>query len=177
MLCQKCGKNEATTYYEYTINGQKTQIYLCPQCAHEAGLDHFYPFGQWGVGNWQLPNLSNLFFPSGLQGISEGRPAGTGGRVCACGTTEEEVRRTGRPGCPECYNTFRDLFEPMVRRIHGSAKHTGSAPQNIEVSQQAKLQRLNAELGDAIAKQEFEKAAQLRDQIKAIQPQEGGEDK
>ena len=45
MLCQKCGKNEATTYYEYTINGQKTQIYLCPQCAHEAGLDHFYPFG------------------------------------------------------------------------------------------------------------------------------------
>ena len=65
----------------------------------------------------------------------------------------------------------------MVRRIHGSAKHTGSAPQNIEVSQQAKLQRLNAELGDAIAKQEFEKAAQLRDQIKAIQQQEGGEDK
>ena len=65
----------------------------------------------------------------------------------------------------------------MVRRIHGSAKHTGRAPQNIEVSQQAKLQRLNAELGDAIAKQEFEKAAQLRDQIKAIQQQEGGEDK
>ncbi len=172
MLCQKCGKNEATNYYEYNINGKKTQVCLCAQCAHEAGMDSFAPLADWGFGGFAMPSM---LFPQGLLGLG-GQKAPSGGRVCSCGATEAEVRRTGRPGCAQCYHTFADLFEPMVRRIHGSAKHTGSAPKNIEVSQAAQLERLNAELGDAIAKQEFEKAAQLRDAIKAIE-KEGGQDK
>lgn len=123
--------------------------------------------------------MPSLLFPQGMLGLGAQAQQGAAGagRVCSCGTTEAEVRRTGRPGCAECYHTFADLFEPMVRRIHGSARHTGSVPKNIEVSQTAKLERLNAELSDAIAKQEFEKAAQLRDSIKAIQGQEGGQGK
>ena len=49
MLCQKCNKNEANTYYSQIINGKKTEMYLCPQCAKEMSVGNF-SFGGFGFG-------------------------------------------------------------------------------------------------------------------------------
>ena len=162
MLCEKCGKNEATNYYEYNINGQQMQIHLCAHCAQQMGL---------GALGWpSAMSIPSLLFASGLAGENESQAPG---RVCSCGATEAEIRRTGRPGCAQCYQTFRDLFLPMVRRIHGAAQHMGAAPKGAPVSPQARLDRLGAEMNQAIAKQDFERAAQLRDEIKALKEQGG----
>ena len=162
MLCEKCGKNEATNYYEYNINGQQMKIHLFAHCAQQMGL---------GALGWpSAMSIPSLLFASGLAGENESQAPG---RVCSCGATEAEIRRTGRPGCAQCYQTFRDLFLPMVRRIHGAAQHMGASPKGAPVSPQARLDRLGAEMNQAIAKQDFERAAQLRDEIKALKEQGG----
>ncbi len=35
MLCQKCNKNKASVYYNKIVNGEKTEMYLCSECAKE----------------------------------------------------------------------------------------------------------------------------------------------
>ena len=37
MKCERCGRNEATFYYQSNINGRVTQVHLCPECAAELG--------------------------------------------------------------------------------------------------------------------------------------------
>ena len=138
------------------------KIHLCAHCAQQMGL---------GALGWpSAMRIPSLLFASGLAGENESQAPG---RVCSCGATEAEIRRTGRPGCAQCYQTFRDLFLPMVRRIHGAAQHMGAAPKGAPVSPQARLDRLGAEMNQAIAKQDFERAAQLRDEIKALKEQGG----
>lgn len=39
MKCQHCGTNEATIYYKSTVNGRTTEAHVCPACAGELGYD------------------------------------------------------------------------------------------------------------------------------------------
>ena len=89
-------------------------------------------------------------------------------RICPkCGTRESELTKTGKVGCAQCYKTFEDILRPYVRRIHGSAVHAGRKP-----SQNRELDDLRSALQKAVAAQEFEKAAQLRDRIKEMENHE-----
>ena len=89
-------------------------------------------------------------------------------RVCPkCGMRESEVTKTGKVGCAQCYKTFQDILEPYVHRIHGNTIHTGRRP-----SRNRKLDELRLALKKAVETQEFERAAQLRDQIKELEQHE-----
>ena len=91
-----------------------------------------------------------------------------------CKTRLSEVAKNGRGGCSECYTVFRPQFEYMLGKIHTSTRHTGkvseSAGERIKVKKE--LENLNAEMQAAIAKQDFEEAAKLRDRIKALREKE-----
>ena len=53
MLCQNCGKNEATTHIKQVINGDTAERHLCSECAEHLGYgDAFSGFGF---------NISGLF--------------------------------------------------------------------------------------------------------------------
>ena len=39
MKCQHCGTSEATIYYKSTVNGRTTEVHVCPHCAGELGYD------------------------------------------------------------------------------------------------------------------------------------------
>lgn len=84
-----------------------------------------------------------------------------------------DIAKTGKVGCAQCYETFFDDLLPSIRRIHGNTRHTGklagSAGKELRVVNE--LEQARQELHDAIEKQEFEKAAKLRDRIKEL---EGG---
>lgn len=71
MLCQKCNKNEANTYYSQVINGKKTEMYLCPQCAKEMSIGNF-SFGGFGFG-----------FPSLVRAAATERPVRSAARPSA----------------------------------------------------------------------------------------------
>lgn len=92
--------------------------------------------------------------------------------VCpTCGISEEEVARSGRVGCADCYREFAALLAPYIRRIHGPAAHAGRVPAQVAASPARRRAALEREMKDAIAAQNFERAAEIRDELKAL---EGG---
>ena len=116
MLCQNCGKNEATTHIKQIINGDMAESHLCSECAAHLGYsDMFSGFGL---------NLSELF--GGFLGDMTPSMSSIGTKRCAkCGTSFDEIVRDGRVGCADCYRTFYDRLLPSIQRIHGKIKHNG----------------------------------------------------
>jgi len=168
MLCQNCGKNEATTHIKQIINGDMAESHLCSDCASHLGYkDVFSGFGL---------NLSEFF--GGLLGdMTPSIPGGKTLRCAKCGSSFNDIAREGKVGCAECYRTFFDKLLPSIQRIHGKIKHSGKsstgAPESVKVeSTEEKIEKLKAAMNEAVQKQEFEEAAKIRDEIKAL---EGGE--
>ncbi len=155
MLCQKCGKNQATTHYTQIINGKKTEMHLCSQCA--------------GSGNGTFPSLlSDMFF-----GETPYLGFDTGETVCpGCGSTLSRIRSQGKVGCGQCYDTFLDALLPYIRQIHGTDSHVRGVPApeslSAETPENAGTEEavLKKQLADAIAREDYEQAAVLRDKIK-----------
>jgi protein arginine kinase activator len=86
-----------------------------------------------------------------------------------CGTKYAEFRTKGRLGCPADYDIFRKGLWPMLERIHGCVEHRGKSPVcgALAVGPKAELIRLRRSLRDAVAHEDYELAAHLRDQIRA----------
>ena len=88
-----------------------------------------------------------------------------------CGITFAEFRQAGRLGCAYDYVCFQDDLEPLLMNIHGSKLHRGKRPTRNTGSpdKQHELIQLRREMRDAIAREEYERAGELRDQIKSIE--------
>ncbi len=172
MKCEKCGKNEATMHYKETINGVTKEMHLCQECAKSENLGA--AFGNMG-GFWSDPFHSFLGAGFGdMWGQLLSNPVSTligeERRCPSCGMTESELRETGRVGCPECYATFADILNPYVQKVHGATRHIGAAPaQPKEQQQENPVEKLKAQLKDAIEKEEYERAASLRDEIRRLE--------
>lgn len=165
MLCQHCQKNEATTHVKTMINGEYAEYRLCPECARELGYDSMFP------------DLSADF--GGLLGsfLSAALPARSGATRCKlCGSTMNDIKRTGKVGCADCYDTFFGELIPTIRSIHGNTGHIGKRPvieyetvEDAPKKQGESLESLRAELKKAIEDEKFERAAELRDKIKEME--------
>ena len=94
---------------------------------------------------------------------------GTERKCPTCGMTESELRRTGRVGCPDCYNTFSDILNPYVQKIHGATRHIGAAPAAPEQPKADPVAELKAQLKAAVENEEYEQAARLRDEIRRME--------
>ena len=170
MLCQNCGKNEATTHIKQIINGDMAESHLCSDCAAHLGYsDVFSGFGL------NLSELFGGFLGDMMPSITSGKTQ----RCPKCGTSFDEIAHSGKVGCADCYRTFYDKLLPSIQRIHGKIKHSGktvsAAPEQPKIdTKEEKIEKLKAAMNDAVAKQDFENAAKIRDEIKAL---EGGENK
>ena len=160
MLCEHCGQNPATTHVKRTVNGKTSEYHLCAACAAKQGLGQMFDLGNfWG----------SVFADPAL------RQAKDTVRCEGCGKTFREIASSGRAGCPACYTTFYDRLLPSVQRIHGKTGHVGKIPAAAgeSVRRERELEDLRRELNEAIAAQEYEKCAGLRDRIREL---EGGGD-
>lgn len=168
MLCQHCQKIEATTHVKTMINGDYAEYRLCPQCAHELGYDNMFSDFTADFGG-----LLGSFLSAAL-------PARSGATHCKlCGSTMDDIKRTGKVGCSECYDTFFSELMPTIRSIHGNTEHIGKRPvieyEKIEDEKPEEAQKgesvddLRAQLKQAIEDENFERAAQLRDRIKELE--------
>ncbi|MBQ3284354.1 MAG: UvrB/UvrC motif-containing protein [Ruminococcus sp.] len=166
MLCQHCKKHEATTVVKTMINGKYAEYRLCPECAHELGYDSMFTDFTSDFGG-----LFSSFFSNALPAISGATHCDT------CGSTINDIRRTGKVGCADCYDTFFSELMPTIRSVHGNTEHKGKRPGAIEYtvneeeegSAENKIESLRAELKKAIENENFERAAQLRDEIKEME--------
>jgi protein arginine kinase activator len=162
MKCQICGAREATTHIKQNMNGQISEQHLCARCAMEADA------------GFSLPDVfQSLFgvFPQTLPAAQERR------RCPKCGLSFAEIAQTGKVGCADCYRTFYDQLAPTIQRIHGRVLHTETqtvSPMQVKEAREEKVTKRKAELQEAIQAQNFERAAELRDEIHALE--EGGDE-
>ena len=87
-----------------------------------------------------------------------------------CGISFFDFRSKGRLGCPNDYQCFGEHLEPLILSIHGETQHIGKTPARVGKvdDNRTLLIRLRREMEEAIAKEEYEKASELRDQIREI---------
>ena len=86
----------------------------------------------------------------------------------SCGFTQADFKKTGRLGCAECYTTFAEGLEGLLKSMHKGTKHVGKVPQPLQHHKHyaEKLGKLQQQLEKAVAEEDFEQAAVLRDEIK-----------
>lgn len=166
MLCDICGKNQATVHLTEIVNEEMNELHLCEQCAQAKSQEMEQQFG-----------LSDL-----LAGMvqPEKTPVEKDAAVLKCPNckmTYADFKKIGRLGCGECYVTFKKYLGPLLKRIHGSSQHIGKSPSKVTrvLKEKIDLQELRLKLQKAIENEAFEEAAKIRDQIKDFekkQPQE-----
>ncbi|OAJ72192.1 hypothetical protein AYJ08_18805 [Brevibacillus sp. SKDU10] len=171
MNCEECGKRPATLHLTKIVNGEKSETHICEQCAKEKG-EYFSGFGNFGLNNL-LAGLLN--FDPMNKGVSSQQinqnTVSPLTRCETCGLTYTQFSKSGRFGCSDCYNHFGAKLDPLFRRIHGNTQHMGKVPERTGSQLKIKkdLQQLKTALQQHIATEEFEKAAEIRDRIRALE--------
>lgn len=165
MLCERCQQNPASVHVTQIINNQKTELHLCQECARE-----LEPQWHW---DFSLPKfLAGLLNYEPSLGVSLEQESS---RCGECGLTFSQFQQSGRLGCPECYRYFAKRLEPLIRRLHGSNHHRGKVPRraggNLRLMRE--IERLRLELQELVAREEFERAAQIRDRIRELEAKLG----
>jgi len=164
---------EANVHYTQIINGNKTELFLCSQCAEENSKMTFSPQINLGKLLWGFP-----VFSTGTGFEEPEHPQVT--RCDVCGMSFDDFRKSGKLGCANCYRVFRDELSPILRRLHGNTEHTGKVPAKLSdtVKNTKEIERLKAELAAAVENEQYERAAELRDLIRDLENKDkngGGE--
>jgi protein arginine kinase activator len=92
--------------------------------------------------------------------------------VCpTCGFTQPDFKKLGRLGCPQCYSTFSDGLQSILKDMHKGTIHRGKVPARIAAAQayHHRLADLRKELQKAVSDEKYERAASLRDEIVQIE--------
>ena len=158
-LCQYCGKREAKIHFTELRDGKKTEMHICEQCAHEKNMTLAFP-----------AVLSQLVKGGPVAREAEAVPAACPG----CGLAYAEFKAKGRLGCPRCYAAFGPVLIPLLEKVHGAAAHRGKTPERVKgvMASRRELKEIEEQLDAAVANEEYEKAAQLRDRIREMKGKE-----
>ncbi|WAA12366.1 UvrB/UvrC motif-containing protein [Fervidibacillus halotolerans] len=173
MLCEECQMRPATLHFTKIINGEKTEIHLCEQCAQEKGNLFFMNQSPGLTINNLLAGLFNVH-PNFNQTQQEAVQHNELLQCNECGMTFSRFLKVGKFGCPNCYLTFHDQLTPILKRLHGGNwKHSGKIPKRAGGSLyiKKKIDILKETLQTLIEKEEFEKAAEIRDEIRMYERQ------
>ncbi len=157
MKCNVCKENEATVHLTQIVGEKMQKVDLCEECSKEKG-----------VGDPTGFSLADMLL--GLGASQEMEEAAGGDLKCpTCGYTNADFKKAGRFGCPDCYQAFSAGLDALLKSMHKGLTHTGKTPSRRRGSSQAKrIKSLEKKLEKAIAAEDFESAADLRDQIKAL---------
>ncbi len=165
MLCQKCKQNNATSHIHYVRNGVVRDMYLCSGCAKEYKTKSFY--------DADILKMLTSLLDDGFENNK------TVLKCDCCGADFDEIRRTGKVGCGNCYKVFEKQLSTTIARLHGRTTHIGktlgisttdkSASVAENNSPENRLENLKKRLAEAIAKEEYEKAAVIRDEIRKME--------
>jgi len=164
MICQKCGKREATRHESVrTPEGTWSEVHLCDQCAEKSEVTMLTP-----------ASLVQALIEGAAQ-LSAPRTAGAARPCPKCGITYAEFRARGRLGCPHDYEAFLPDLLPLLERIHhGGAQHVGKSPASTDgrSDSERELIELRRSLTESIQREQYEEAARIRDRIRSLE--EGG---
>lgn len=165
MKCQKCEK--PATFHITDLSGDEVlALHLCPDCAktylqpEEKEEESAAPTTM-GFLQQQLK----------LEQTAEDLKELDARECPVCGITFFEFRQNGRLGCPHDYEYFGSELEPLLMNVHGGQQHVGKQPKRSSDGSEELTQiiRLRREMKDAIEREDYERASELRDQINSIE--------
>jgi len=158
MQCDVCHAKEATVFLTQIVDGKMQKVNLCESCSKEKGVNDPTGFA-----------LADLLLGIGDSQQIEKNPASV--KCPVCGFTQADFKKTGRLGCSHCYTVFDDGIAPMLKNMHKGTAPPGKPPPKFHMTRQRgeKLKSLQDNLSKAVAAEEFEKAAELRDQIRLLE--------
>jgi len=159
MLCDICKEKVATVHLTQMVEGKTKKVDLCETCSKAKGVDDPTGF-----------SLADLLL--GL-GASQEMEASTGGgdvKCPNCGFTQADFKKAGRLGCSECYHTFAEGLEGLLKTMHKGTRHIGKVPEALRQTRELsdRLKVLQKKLNKAVEDENFEQAASLRDEIKQM---------
>ena len=160
MKCEHCGKNEVTFIYRSNINGKVEEKHLCAECAEKLGYTK-----QFAANRSMMRNLfSNDFFGDNFFG-----------RGLTDGFFTPMSALMGRM----MDNPFDDFFSDMPALTAGPAaqreeqkkpaEHLVGEDDRNHYDQWRRLNALKLEMGKAVQEENFERAAELRDEIRRLE--------
>ncbi len=157
-----CKQNPAKVHLTQIVGDKIQKVDLCEECAKQKGVNDPAGF-----------SLADLLL--GLGASQEIAQSSGGGEIkCPnCGFTQADFKKAGRLGCSECYATFAEGLEGLLKSMHKGTKHIGKVPQALRQSKDLveRLKTLQKRLDKAVIAEDFEQAANLRDEIKVTREQ------
>lgn len=160
LKCDLCD-NQATVHLTQIVNHKVHKVDLCESCAQAKGVTDPSGF-----------SLADLLLKASLNP----EPSTSSGMRCErCGFVPEDFKKTGRLGCPQCYETLTGLIDPMLENMHKGTQHAGKVPERALARKtlQDRLQALETNLKSAIDAERYEDAARFRDEIVQVREAAG----
>lgn len=152
MNCEICKVNKAIIHITEIEKGTFKEFHICQQCAENSEVNKTSEgFIQFTVGP----------FPKELTRL----------KCNFCGSSLLDLSKKRLLGCANDYDIFRKLIVPIVEKIHSAKKHNGKKPISLGGKIHNTLQQikeLEIQLKECIKKEEYEKAAKIRDKINEL---------
>jgi len=155
MMCEMCGKKQASTFLTLMVNDKVKKMHLCAACASESGLDGTHPI-----------SITDVLL--GLGGTKE-TSAEPSHKTCPrCHMRIADFKKTSRLGCQACYEAFAVELDPLLDAMHKGKQHVGKMPARLPEPSPAlaRLATLKESLDAAVQAENYEEAARLRDQMR-----------
>src|ERR1700704_4813242 len=158
MICDVCKTHPATVYLTQIVDGNMKKVNLCESCSKEKGVTDPTGFA-----------LADLLL--GLGAAQEMERGGTVQKCPVCGFSQADFKKTGRLGCGACYETFAEGLASLLKGMHKGIAHVGKVPARAvrSIERESQMKTLQRDLRKAVAAEDYESAAQLRDRIKQIE--------
>src|SRR6516225_1534300 len=158
MLCDVCKCNDATVFLTQIQDGKMQKVNLCEACSKEKGVEDPKSFA-----------LADLLL--GIGAAEEIEKGGSSQKCPVCGFSQADFKKTGRLGCSECYVTFAEGLTSLLKAMHKGTEHVGKLPERAQrtMALNQRVRALTENLQKAVADENYETAASLRDQIKRIE--------
>lgn len=178
MLCETCGRRNATVFYREKIDGQVREFSLCDECTE--AMRRSGELEELGTACPGSPSPQLMPEEPPLREARELWMTDTDhetGKACPrCGVVWGDTVASGGIGCAECYATFAVELAPLMPVLCGRVPYGGSVPSSVRVRQERRerVASLRRELSAAVRAERYEDAAILRDSIRKLEKEVGG---
>jgi protein-arginine kinase activator protein McsA len=190
-ICQVCGLRKASVeVMRPTEGGEIGAVSVCDRCLPKVSPFHAQEARRRKKGDGlEVEALLKKLLPPGATSLpivapgkiivpAEAAPESTPSDISCptCGIDFSLYRKTYMLGCPDCYNAMGEALMADIRKFHGATRHVGPAPGSTPpppaddtpppLDIEAALRLLRQQLEEAVAEEDFERAARLRDEIR-----------
>ncbi|MBN2073637.1 MAG: UvrB/UvrC motif-containing protein [Actinobacteria bacterium] len=174
MKCDFCKRNDATIHLIRVQNDKIEKVNICEECARD--------FSFFSEKDFYRDLTSILFKIFSVEAREQGMNVSrkkvfknlkfSSNSACPfCGVDLKNVKKMGMLGCPHCYQEFKEVLLPVIKKLHDRIEYRGKVPSttSYRLKLEKSLRDLRSQLKKEIIVENFEKAAIIRDEIKQLE--------